>query len=142
MTLLIFAALASGTLGALSQVRSADGTEFAQMAIRQTVVVRVPSTPPPPQRIKWREKKTRKCVTVAEMGGYAITQPDSIDLIVKGGTRYRAKLASDCPSIAFYSGFYIHPPADGRICARRDSFHSRTGGECAIEKLHLLVPEH
>ncbi len=118
-----------------------DGIEVAQVSIRRTVVIRVPNASPPPPRIRWREKKTLKCVPVSQLGGYAISQPDSIDLIVKGGARYRAKLERGCPSIAFYSGFYIQPPADGRVCAGRDMFHSRAGGQCGIDKLRTLVPD-
>lgn len=138
MGLLILAALASSQ--SVPELRL-DGIEIAQMSIRQTVVIRIPSAPPPPPRIRWREKKTLKCVPVSNLGGYAISQPDSIDLIVKGGARYRARLERGCPSIAFYSGFYIQPPVDGRICAGRDMFHSRAGGQCAIDKLRTLVPE-
>jgi glycine/D-amino acid oxidase-like deaminating enzyme len=135
---LILAALASA---APTSAPSLDGIVFAQVSIRQTVVIRVPSAPPLPPRIRWREKKTLKCVPVSELGGYAISQPDSIDLIVKGGARYRARLEQGCPSIAFYSGFYIRPPADGRICAGRDQFHSRAGGQCGIDKLRSLIAE-
>jgi hypothetical protein len=135
---LTFLLLASAVPDAASAL---DGVEFAQLRIQQTVVIRVPSAPPPPPRFRWREKKTMKCIPVSGLGGYAISQPDSIDLIVKGGMRYRAKLERGCPSVAFYSGFYIQPPVDGRICAGRDMFHSRTGGQCSIDKLRSLVPE-
>jgi len=138
MSSLSLIALAAAAAAAPS---SLDGVEFAQLTIRQTVVIRIPSAPPPPPQFRWREKKTLKCVPIDNLGGYAITQPDSIDLIVKGGQRYRARLEPDCPSIAFYSGFYIRPPVDGRICAGRDMFHSRAGGQCGIDKLRTLVPE-
>jgi hypothetical protein len=139
---LVLVALASAVSGSpASGTETLDGTEFAQVMIRQTVVIRVPTAPPPPPRIRWREKKTLKCVPVSDLGGYAISQPDSIDLIVKGGSRYRAKLEDGCPSIAFYSGFYIRPPVDGRICVGRDQFHSRSGGQCGIDKLRTLIPE-
>jgi len=137
LSFLILASLASA-----SSALPVDGIELAQVTIRQTVVIRIPSAPPPPPRANWREKKTMKCVSVAQLGGYAISQPDSIDLIVKGGTRFRARLERGCPSIAFYSGFYIRPPADGRLCAGRDMVHSRAGGQCGIDKLRLLVSEN
>ncbi len=138
MSLLILAALAAAAPEASPQY---DGVQWTQLTIRQTMVIRVPTAPPPPPQFRWRETKTLKCVPVDSLGGYAITQPDSIDLIVKGGARYRARLERDCPSIAFYSGFYIRPPVDGRICAGRDMFHSRAGGQCNIAKLKTLVPE-
>jgi hypothetical protein len=120
-----------------------EPTRWAQLSIQQTVVIRVPSAPPPrvpDVAIRWKEQKGPKCVSVANLGGFAITKPDSIDLIVKGGARYRARLQEDCPSVAFYSGFYVRPPADGRLCVGRDKVHSRAGGQCAIEKFRTLVP--
>jgi hypothetical protein len=138
---LSFLFLASLASGVPLTVAPFDGPVFAQLTIRQTVVIRVPNAPPPPPRVRWREKKTLKCVPVSQLGGYAISEPDSIDLIVKGGARYRARLEQGCPSIAFYSGFYIRPPVDGRICAGRDMFHSRAGGQCNIAKLRTLIPD-
>lgn len=137
LSFLILASLASAAPGL-----ALDGVTLSQVTIQRTVVVRIPNAPPPPPRTRWREKKTLKCVSVSQLGGYAITQPDSIDLIVKGGTRFRARLESGCPSIAFYSGFYIRPPADGRLCAGRDMVHSRAGGQCGIDKLRSLIPEN
>ncbi|AYJ86194.1 hypothetical protein D3Y57_09740 [Sphingomonas paeninsulae] len=92
-------------------------------------------------RQRWIEKKGPKCVPTTGLGGFAITTPDSIDLFLKGGLRYRAHLEDDCPSIAFYSGFYIRPTEDGRICVGRDSIHSRAGGQCEIVKIRTLVPQ-
>ncbi len=145
MTLLAYALAAAATSSAALPfpAPALDGSQWAQVTIRQTVVIRVPSLPPPPpieRGIQWKEKKGPKCVSVAGLGGFAITTPDAIDLIVKGGARYRARLERGCPSVAFYSGFYIRPPADGRICVGRDMVHSRTGGECDIEKFRTLVP--
>jgi len=137
LNLLIAASLAS-----VAPALPFDGTVFAQVTIQRTVVIRIPSAPLPPPRVRWREKKTLKCVSVAQLGGFAISQPDSIDLIVKGGARYRARLERGCPSIAFYSGFYIRPPADGRLCSGRDMVHSRAGGQCAIDKFRSLIPEN
>jgi hypothetical protein len=145
LTLLTFALAVAATSSpaAPGLASELDGSEWAQVTIRQTVVIRVPSATPAPQierGIQWKEQKGPKCVSMNGLGGFAITTPDSIDLIVKGGARYRARLERGCPSVAFYSGFYIRPPADGRICVGRDMVHSRTGGECEIEKFRTLVP--
>jgi len=139
LTLLTYALLASAT----SSLGTFDGSVWAQMTIRQRVVIRIPSAPPPPQPerpIRWKEQKGPKCVPVSQLAGYAITQPDSIDLVIRGGARYRARLQDNCPSIAFYSGFYIRPSGDGKICVGRDMIHSRAGGQCDIEKFRTLVP--
>ena len=47
--------------------------------------------------------------------------------------RIRAGSTSDCPALDFYGGFYLQPD-DERICAKRDSIHSRMGGSCRIER--------
>lgn len=88
----------------------------------------------------WKEKSAPKCVSMVALGGIAISRPDSIDLVLRGGQLVRARLEKGCPSIDFYSGFYLEPTRDGRLCEDRDTIHSRTGGACVIDKFHLLVP--
>lgn len=119
--------------------------------IERHVVVRVPrmsvapgaipasaAAPVPP--ISWSERRAEQCVPVGALAGASITRPDSVDLVLSGGRRMRARLDDDCPALGFYSGFYIRPPADGQICAKRDSIRSRAGGECRITGLRTLVP--
>ena len=50
----------------------------------------------------------------------------------------RARLASSCPALDYYYGFYITPNADGQVCADRDVIRSRMGGACQIDKFRLL----
>ncbi|WP_293882615.1 hypothetical protein [Sphingomonas sp.] len=124
-----------------------QGAEYAQLTIQRRIFIRIPPTriipaPPPEIRPRWREKKGPKCIATTGLGGFAITTPDSIDLFLKGGGRYRAHLEDACPSIAFYSGFYIRPTEDGQICVGRDPIHSRAGGQCEIVRIRTLVPEH
>ena len=73
------------------------------------------------------------------LAGALVSSPDSIDLLLRGGVRVRAKLQKSCPSIDFYSGFYVKATKDGRICEDRDMIHARTGGECQIENFRTLV---
>ena len=130
----------SGTVGA----DDSAGIElaFADVTIRQRLIIRVPiprPAPDPPRR--WRERRGARCVDLDQVGGAAISAPDSVDIILRGGVRVRAELAAECPALDFYSGFYLVPTADGRICADRDSIHARSGGECQIERFRKLVPE-
>jgi hypothetical protein len=124
----------------------------AMIRIERRVVVRVPrmslapglaapasaAAPLPP--VSWKERQAEQCVPVAALAGASITRPDSVDLVLSGGRRMRARLGDDCPALGFYSGFYIRPPADGQICAKRDSIRSRSGGECRIAGLRALIP--
>jgi len=90
--------------------------------------------------IEYKEKKADRCVKVDQLAGAAITRTDSVDLVMKGGKRLRAKLGNECPALDFYSGFYVKPTRDGMICADRDSFRLRSGAECEIEAFKTLVP--
>lgn len=137
-------------LGVWQQERSAS-THGGRTVVRiqQHVVVRVPrvsqprqpiatSAPLPP--IAWVERRADSCVPMETVAGAAITRADSVDLVMADGKRMRARLDSDCQSLGFYSGFYVRPTDDGRICARRDTIRSRSGGECRIEAFSALVP--
>ncbi len=126
------------------------GTRMAQVRIQQHIVIRVPrpdavrrvsapAAPLPP--IAWVEKDADKCVQMNRLAGAAITRSDSVDLVLAGGKRIRAKLGKECPALDFYSGFYVKPTKDGMVCARRDTFRSRAGGECQIKSFRTLIPE-
>ena len=141
LTFLTLALLAA----APSALANSEGPAFAQLMIQQRVVIRIPATAPPapPEpRLTWRETKGPKCLAMAGLSGAgaAIMQPNAIDLFLRNGTRFRARLNNDCPAMDFYSGFYLTPNADGRICVGRDMIHARTGGQCNIEKFRTLVP--
>lgn len=116
--------------------------------IQQRMVIRVPrmpvgrvaepTVPLPP--IKWVEKRGDKCIAVGSLAGAAITRADRVDLILSGGKRLRAVLEADCPSLDFYTGFYLKPSLDGKVCARRDTIRSRSGSTCRIKAFRTLVP--
>lgn len=129
---------------ALASASGAPGitrVEWAQLTIRRRVIIRVPAGPPPKAtRIRWVEKKGPKCIPLTGLAAAAITRPDAVDLVLRGGTRLRAQLADECPAIDYYSGFYLLPSADGMVCADRDAIHSRAGGRCQIERFRTLVP--
>ena len=128
--------------------------ELAQITIRERVIIRVqtlapsPAAPvrrkapaPPPKPIKWKERKADRCVAVNTLATASATRGDSVDLVLRNGTRLRAKLESRCPALDFYSGFYIKPNPDGKICADRDMIFSRSGGQCEITAFRTLVAE-
>lgn len=117
---------------------------LAQVQVEQKKIVRIrpiqqQAQTVPAQRIRWEEKRGPKCLQVSTLAGATVSSPDSIDLYVRGGQRLRAKLEKGCPSIEFYSGFYMKRSLDGRVCQGRDQIHSRSGGECKIEKFRTLV---
>ena len=125
---------------------------ITSVTIQQRMIIRVPRLPvgrtpvsgsgvtaslPP---IRWVEKSADKCVPVINLAAAAITGSDSVDLMLNGGKRLRARFGSDCPALDFYSGFYVRMPKDGKVCSGRDSFRARSGGECRIKSFRALVP--
>ena len=134
-------------------VRPPVSRTITSVTVQQRMIIRVPrlpvgrmpitgprgpSAPLPP--IRWVEKKTDKCIPVVSLAAAAVTGTDSVDLLLNGGKRLRARFGSECPALDFYSGFYVKMPADGKVCASRDSFRARSGGECRIKSFRALVP--
>ena len=120
-----------------------------RVVIQQRMIIRVPRMPigrtpvtsasRPQFTSQWKEKKADRCIPVTRLAAAAINGPDSVDLLLNGGQRLRAKLGDKCPALDFYSGFYVQMPKDGKVCARRDSIKSRSGRECRIESFRTLV---
>ncbi len=122
----------------------AAAVRIAQITISRRSVIRVTPAPSSPlQRLPpaklWKEKDAPECIPTSALAGLMISKPDSIDLLLHSGQLVRAKLEKGCPSIDFYSGFYMKPTKDGRICEDRDTIHSRTGGACEIDKFKALT---
>ena len=119
------------------------GTELAQLTIHERIIVRVPRIGPSvlvaPVVTRWKEKRGPKCLAPGNMAGALVSMPGSIDLVMRGGRRYRAKLDGKCRQLGFYSGFYLNPASDGMICAGRDAIHIRSGASCDIKTFRTLV---
>ena len=123
----------------------ASPARAAPVLIRQYVIVRVPVRMQPvvarPRPLTaWTEKKGPRCVPVQSIVGATVTNPNSIDLVMRDRSRVRARLGRRCPPLDYYYGFYLRPAGDGQICQDRDSIHSRAGGECGIDAFRGLVP--
>ena len=137
-TLLLMVMGSSSTTGADAPL------QFAQITIREQLIIRVPGRirPVAPHRsspIEWKESKGPKCVPAKSIVGASLLGDRSVDLVLRDQSRVRAKLESSCPALDYYYGFYIRPNADGQICADRDMIRSRVGGECEIEKFRSLT---
>lgn len=115
----------------------------AQFVMQEQVIVRLPRLPGRVQAaapVVWVEgKKGPKCIALATLAGALITQPRSVDLVQLGGARVRAQIDKRCPSLDYYSGFYLKPTADGMICAGRDPVRTRGGRACEIARFRTLV---
>jgi hypothetical protein len=118
------------------------GESLAQLTIQQSIIIRMPrrAAAPAPAPLKWKSKKGPKCVAMDSIVGAAVVSPDAIDLVIRGGQRLRAEFSSDCPALDYYSGFYMRPTEDGRVCADRDVIRTRSGTQCEIERFRKLIP--
>lgn len=110
-----------------------------RITVTTTIVTarRAAPAPPPAPMV---ERKADDCIRMQRIVAFAIAEKDSVDLMLNDGTRMRAKLGSKCPALDFYSGFYLRPNPDGKMCANRDSIRSRSGGSCEIQAFRTLVP--
>jgi len=139
--LLMLAALG----GVPEEPSAAAPIQFAQLSVRQQVLVRVPvRLRPAPSRdsqVEWKEGKGPKCVSARSIVGATALRQRSFDLLLRDRSRIRARLDRSCPALDYYYGFYISPDEDGLICADRDSIRSRVGGECEIDAFRSLRPE-
>lgn len=125
---------------------AADPIHFAQLMIREQILVRVPvrlrqNPAQSPDPIEWKESRGPKCLSMRTVAGATLLGRNSVDLILKDRSRVRARLEKSCPALDYYYGFYIRPNADGQICADRDAIRSRMGGECEIDKFRTLTAE-
>lgn len=138
VTLVLFATAAGSVAPPVAR------TDYAQVTIRQRVIVRVPVVPIQTVQqapLRWVEKKGPKCLGLDRLAGFVVRGPQIVDLFIRGGQRVRARLEKQCTAVDLGYGFYIRPHADGRICTNRDTFHARTGGKCEVERFANLVPE-
>jgi hypothetical protein len=112
-----------------------------RVVIHDEVIFRIPIRPRASPPIEWIEHKGPKCVSANLIAGAMLSGPSSIDFLLRNRQRLRAIMDSDCPAIDFYGSFYLQPD-DDRICAKRETVHSRVGGSCRIERFKLLVPQY
>jgi hypothetical protein len=112
-----------------------------RLVVEQEWILRVPVRAQRlPQRFEWIESKGPKCVPVSDIRGALLSGTDHVDLILPEQQRIRATFDDDCPALDFYAGFYLKTE-DHRLCARRDSVHSRIGGSCRIARFRRLQPK-
>jgi hypothetical protein len=121
-----------------------DGERYAQLTVRQQIIVRVPQHGRPIQPagaslIQWREGRGPRCVPARAVAGATALGRNSVDLVLRDNSRIRARLDSSCPGLDFYRGFYVNGTEDGMICADRDAIRSRMGGQCQIDQFRSLT---
>ena len=129
--------------GGQAEEPAAEPVQYAQLTIRQQIIVRMPAPArgrPQSRPVEWKEGKGLKCVPARAIAGATLLGRNSVDLILRNNSRVRAKLENSCPALDYYNGFYISPNKDGMICADRDAIRSRIGGTCEIDQFRVLNP--
>jgi hypothetical protein len=138
------AALLLMALGAPQEEAAPEPVRYAQLTVRQQIIVRMPAGPQASAAlaspVEWKEGKGVKCIAASQVVGATAPARDSVDLILRDRSRVRAKLENSCPALDYYNGFYISPNEDGNICADRQAIRSRMGGECEIDAFRTLTP--
>jgi len=115
--------------------------QYAQITIRERVILRVPRTPMPAiTASRGKGRKGPRCISAQALAGALPGEEGTVDIVLTGGKRVRARLARACRQIDYYSSFYIRPGPDGQICAGRDPIRTRGGAVCEIDKFRALIP--
>ena len=130
--------LAALAAGGVADARPSAHRASRVMRIRLQPMVPVPLPGPP---VEWKESRGPKCIARDRIAAAVVSSPKDIDFILRDRTRQRARLQRSCPSLRFYSGFYLKPTDDGFICRDRDAVHDRSGSECEIDAFRKLTPK-
>ncbi|MCG2842163.1 hypothetical protein L6Q21_14350 [Sandaracinobacter sp. RS1-74] len=111
----------------------------AQAGTGQLGVVPVRPQPPAEQE-DWVATRSSSsgCIDVARIGGAVVIDSRNLDVVMRGGQRFRLTLAQSCPQLSYYGGFYYKPTQPGKFCAGRDRVMAREGGACRVSRISEL----
>ena len=127
-------------LGLFAAQPAAVGTTVTRLVVQDELILRVPVVPPAGALV-WEEQSGPKCIPAGAIRRAVLSGSGQVDFVLAGQRdRFRAEFGSDCPALDFYAGFYLQPQ-DERVCAGRDSVHSRMGGSCEIQRFSKMVPK-
>lgn len=108
-------------------------------ALAQVSVVPVRPMPPAASE-RWvaGPTSTKGCIDVSRIGGAVVVDPRTVDVVMRGGQRWRLTLAQQCPQLSYYGGFYYQPSHSGKFCAGQDRIMGRAGGSCRVSRITRL----
>ena len=107
-------------------------------SVRQNLIADLPKRERPDQVV---ERKIGKCVDMGGIAGVQPTRDNRLMLYMRDQRMIAANLEKACSARDFYSGFYVEPSKDGRLCIDRDKLQSRTGAKCELSRIRQLVAE-
>ena len=128
-------------LALAAAVGVAEAQTRGGIVLRSRTIVRVapPRVVQDDPRLKWKEGKAAKCQPLGDFRAALSTGERHMDLLMRNGTRLRARFDKRCRAADFYAGFYVRPSPDGMLCADRDTVRARSGMTCRIEKFRRLT---
>ena len=90
-------------------------------------------------RIRLIEQPMRGCVSLENIASSRVGSSNRILLFLRDREIVSARMPATCRARDFYSGFYVEPNEDRRLCPERDMLRSRVGSSCSIETLSRMV---
>jgi hypothetical protein len=97
--------------------------------------------PMPPAAVdQWKARKPSRtaCIDASTIAGAVVVDARTVDVVMRGGRRWRLGLAQQCPQLSYYGGFYYEPRVAGKFCAGADRIISRAGGACRVSQISEL----
>ena len=115
-----------------------------QTQVQQRFIIRISprsrAAPLPPQMpTRVVEQKMGKCISVNSIVAVQTRGANDLVLYTRDRQMISAQLEKSCSARDFYSGFYVEPSKDGKLCIKRDKLQSRNGAKCEISKFSRLV---
>ena len=104
--------------------------------ILPNVLMSLPSNEVGPQ---FEERKIGNCIDVSRISGVQTNGNRNIILFMRDRRMVSAQLEKTCRARDFYSGFYLSPSRDGKLCIDRDTLQSRSGANCRLTRIRRLV---
>ncbi|HZU63616.1 MAG TPA: hypothetical protein VFF98_08025 [Novosphingobium sp.] len=85
------------------------------------------------------ERDIGRCVAMSNILGVQSGEGNRLLLFMRDQRIISAVLERTCRAHDFYSGFYMQRSPDGMICTGRDKLQSRTGMNCRLKALRMLI---
>ena len=122
-----------------------------QVRIEQRVTIRIAprATAPPPDMLmdmpnrpperRANERDIGRCLPIAGIAGVQVGGGNRLMLFMRDRRVVSAALERTCTARDFYSGFYVERNADGMMCVKRDTLHSRSGANCRLSRIRQVI---
>lgn len=104
-------------------------------------LMKVPVKPmSPSNEEEWVPGRAKRgaCVDASRIAGAEVMDQRTVDIVLRGGERWRLRLDRECSHLTFYGGFYYSQAQSGQICAGRDRIIGRAGGDCRVQAVMPL----